>query len=33
LVAPFECFHLGFGWGHLIFLHTVRIFPIDHSYL
>jgi hypothetical protein len=24
LVAPVEWFVLGFGWGHIIFLHMVR---------
>jgi hypothetical protein len=33
LVAPVECFHLGSGQGHLIFLFMVRKFSIDHSYL
>jgi hypothetical protein len=33
LVVLVECFLLGFGWGHLIFLHKVRKFSIDHLYL
>jgi hypothetical protein len=33
LVALVECFVLGFGRGHLTFLHKVRNFSIDYFYL